>query len=198
MQVTLRLGRVAFAVVSVVVAAACSSSSIFDETWSAPDAPTLRIERGTKVIGMVVTADVEKQRDWEAALVSALDEKGLQAVGALSVVPEEAAKDAEKARPHIRKSEARYALVITVASGPASRRFYGPNLSGQNFGWAAQDAARPSSRRTVQTRVYDLPADALVWSGDSRPMDPSRADSFMTLLVRTVGDELQGAGLLGP
>ena len=71
-------------------------------------------------------------------------------------------------------------------------------LSGRNFGWAAQDASRPASRTTVETRVYDLPADALVWSGGSRPMDPSSTDSFMTLLVRTVGDELQRAGLLGP
>ena len=50
----------------------------------------------------------------------------------------------------------------------------------------------------VETLLYDLKADKLVWAGQSQTMNPSQAESFVRELIKAVGNELQKDGLVGP
>ena len=50
----------------------------------------------------------------------------------------------------------------------------------------------------MQTLLYDVKADKLVWAGQSETMNPSKAESFVRELVTAVGNELQKDGLVGP
>ena len=76
-----RILKVAVVTGAAVGLVACGSTS-FNTTWTAPDAGPLSLEAGTKVIGMVVTSNAAKRRGFEAALVSELNDHGLDGVAA--------------------------------------------------------------------------------------------------------------------
>lgn len=204
----MKAGLVAAAAVAIV---ACGSTT-FQSTWKAPDAGPLKIEEGTKVIGMVVSANTAKRRGMETALANELSEHGLDAVAAYQVVPEDVGHDAAKAKPYIEKSGAKFALVLQVtgksqeiSSTPSMNMgmyggrggFYGAGWGGYGWGWGGSDI-RTDTLVGVETLLYDLSNDKLVWAGQSQTMNPSKAESFVRELVRAVGNELQKDGLVGP
>lgn len=205
-----RLLRTAAVAAGAVAAAACSFTT-FNSTWSAPDAGPLSLSQGTRVLAMVVSSNVAQRRGFETALVSELNQHGLDAVAAHTVVPEDAVRDSRMARPYVQKAEARYALILQVKGmdqeiagvpvvptagrwmGPS--QFWGPTWGGWGWGWGTD--IRADTIVTVQSLLYDLETDELVWAGQSETMNPTRAGSFMGEMVRSIGDELQKAGLLG-
>jgi hypothetical protein len=209
--------RVATALVAAgaLAIAACGSTS-FKSTWSAPDAGQLKIEDGTKILAMVVSPNEAKRRGMEAALVSELKEHGIDGIPAYSVVPADAGHDAEAAAPYVKKSGAAYALVVQITGKSkeitgtpsmmgmgmygAPRGFYGGGFGGWGgYGWGGGGTdIRTDTIVGVQTLLYDLSKNELVWAGQSETMNPSKAESFMRDLLKAVGNELQKAGLIGP
>jgi hypothetical protein len=149
----------------------------------------------------------------EAALANELSEHGLEGIPAYSVVPPSMAQDAAAAKPFIDKTGASYAVVLQVtgtdkkiSSSPsmgygmwgAPGGFYGPGWGGYGWGWGGGQEIRTDTLVGVQTLLYDIKADKLVWAGQSETMNPSKAESFVRELIRAVGDELQKDGLVGP
>jgi hypothetical protein len=49
---------------------------------------------------------------------------------------------------------------------------------------------------SIETLLYDLRRNQLVWAGQSRTMNPQDVDIFIAELVTAVADELREAGLL--
>jgi hypothetical protein len=200
-------------VVAVAVAIAACGSTSFQSTWKAPDAGPLQLEEGTKVFGMVVSGNTAKRRGMEAALVNELNEHGLEGIAAYSVIPQSMAQDAAKAKPYVVKSGAAYALILQVTgseqqiTGTPSMTgagmwgapgVWGPGRAGMGWGWGGGTDIRTDTLVGVQTLLYDVKADKLVWAGQSETMNPSKAESFVRELVNAVGDELQKDGLVGP
>ncbi len=209
----LRLMKAGLVVAAGVAIAACGSTT-FQSTWKAPDAGPLKLEEGTKVIGMVASANTAKRHGMEAALANELSEHGLEGIPAYSVVPPSVAQDAGKAKPYIDKTGASYALVLQVTGksqeisstptmgygGMYGGRggFYGPGWGGYGWGWGGGQEIRTDTLVGVETLLYDLKADKLVWAGQSQTMNPSKAESFVRELIKAVGNELQKDGLVGP
>ena len=199
-------------VVAAAVSVAACGSTTFQSTWKAPDAGQLKLEEGEKVVAMVVSGDEAKRRGFEAALVNELTQHGVEAVAASTVVPGDVGHDASKAKPYIEKTGAKYALVVQVtgqskevSSTPTMsagmyggrRGFYGGGWGGYGWGWGGSEI-RTDTLVGVETLLYDLANDKLVWAGQSETMNPSKAESFMKELLNAVGDELQKDGLIAP
>ena len=197
-----------------VAIAACGSTS-FQSTWSAADAGQLKIEEGTKILAMVISPNEAKRRGAETALVSELNEHGLEGIASYSVVPSDVTQDAEAAAPYVKKSGAAYAIVVQITGTSkeitgtpsmmgagmygAPRGFYGGGFGGRGaYGWGGGTDIRTDTIVSVQTLLYDLSKNELVWAGQSQTMNPSKAESFIRDLLKAVGDELQKAGLVGP
>lgn len=196
-----------------VAMAACGSTS-FKSTWSAPDAGPLKIAEGTKILAMVISPDEAKRRGMEAALVSELNGHKLEGIAAYSVVPADAAQDTEKAAPYVKKSGAAYAIVVQITGSSkeitgtpsmmgagmygAPGGFYGGGFGRWGYGWGGGTDIRTDTLVGVQTLLYDLSKNELVWAGQSETMNPSKAESFMRDILKAVGNELQKAGLIGP
>jgi hypothetical protein len=197
----MKSGLVAAAAVAI---GACGTTT-FQTTWKAPEAGPLQLEQGTKVIAFVVSGNTAKRHGFEAALINELDEVGLEGIAAYSVIPESMSRDAEAAKPYIQKSGASYALVVQVTgesqriTGTPSmygRGFYGPGWGGWGWGWGGGTDIRTDTLVGVQTLLYDIKADKLVWAGQSETMNPTKAESFMRELLAAVGDELRKDGLI--
>jgi hypothetical protein len=209
----LRMMKAGLVVAAAVAIVGCGSTS-FKSTWKAPDAAPLQLEEGTKIIAMVVSGNTAKRRGFEAALVNELNEVGLEGIAAYSAVPEELAQDAKGAKPYIQKTGASYAIVVQVtgktqeiSSTPTAgagmyggrRGFYGGGWGGWGWGGGGGQEIRTDTLVGVETLLYDIEADTLVWAGQSETMNPSKAESFMRELLGAVGDELRKDGLVtGP
>jgi hypothetical protein len=162
---------------------------------------------------MVVSGNTAKRRGMEAALVNELNGHGLEGIAAYSVIPEEATQDADKAKPYVAKSGAAYALILQV-TGQSQQITGTPSMmgagmwgapgvwgggmrGGYGWGWGGGGTdIRTDTLVGVQTLLYDVKADKLVWAGQSETMNPSKAESFMRDLLNAVGDELEKDGLI--
>jgi len=192
--------------------AACASTS-FNTTWKAPDAQPLTFKAGDKVLAMVVSPNEATRRGAETALAAELNQRGLQGVPAYTVIPDEAVQDKEKAKQLVTASGAVgvVAMRVTgkekeVSSSPGmyTGMYGGPHYGGfwgGYYGWGWGMAYSPGYLRTdtivsVETLVYDLGQNKLVWAGQSDTMNPSKAESFIKELVDESVKEMKKQGLI--
>ena len=191
-----------------VALAACASTS-FNTTWKAPDAQPLTFKNGDKVLAMVVSPNESTRRGAEASLAAELTKQGLEGVPAYTVIPSEAIRDKDKARELVRASGAVgvVAMRVTgqekeVSSSPGmyTGPYYG-GFWGGYYGWGWGAAYSPGYLRTdtivsVETLVYDLNQNKLVWAGQSETTNPSKAESFIRELVDESVKEMKKQGLI--
>ena len=197
---------------------ACSSTS-FNTTWKEPNAQPIQVKAGDKVLAMVISSNEATRRGAEAALAAELTKDGIEGIPANSVIPDEAVQDQNKAKPYIEKSGAQYAVVMRatgrdkeVSSTPTMGGYgmYGPGWGGHGgfyggfygYGWGG-GAYGGSTIRTdtivhVETLVYDLKSDKMIWAGQSSTMNPSKADKMIKELVDEAGKEMRKQGLIAP
>jgi len=196
--------------------AGCGATS-FNTTWKAPDAQPLTFKAGDKVLAMIVSPDESIRRGAEAALAADLTRRGLNGVSSWTVVPTEVVEkgDKEKAKELVKASGAVGVVAMRVTgqdkevsgSGPTyagvpmwGAPYYGGFWGGwYGYGWGA--AYSPGYLRTdtlvyVETLVYDLNQNKLVWAGQSKTTNPSKADSFIRELVDSSVKEMKKAGLI--
>jgi hypothetical protein len=84
---------------------------------------------------------------------------------------------------------------MTRGSTPSSWSFWGPGFWGGGRGWGG--AHDGYTTLVLETLVYNLPQDKLVWASQSQTMNLSRVGSFIHELSNKVGTEMQKQGLLG-
>jgi hypothetical protein len=200
-----------------VALSACGSTS-FNTTWKEPNAQPIQVEAGDKVLAMVISSNEATRRGAEAALANELTKDGIVGITANSVIPDEAVQDQNKARPYIEKSGAQYAVIMRatgrdkeVSSTPTMAPMYGPGWGGYGgfyggfygYGWGAPYAYGGSTIRTdtivhVETLVYDLKSDKMIWAGQSSTVNPSKAESMIKELVDEAGKEMRKQGLIAP
>jgi hypothetical protein len=190
----------------------CSSTS-YNTAWRAPDAQPIRVSPGDKVLAMVISPNESTRRGAEAALAAELSRGGAEGVPAYTVIPDDAVQDQEKAKPYIAKSGAKYAVVMRATgkekevSGSAGTPMYGPGWGGYGgfyggfYGWGWGYAYSPGYLRTdtivnVETLVYDLSEDKLIWAGQSSTVNPSKAEGMIKELVDEAVKEMKKQGLL--
>ncbi len=206
----------AFVAAGAVALSGCSSTS-YNTAWKAPDAQPIKVEAGEKVLAMVISPNEATRRGAEAALAAELSRNGAEGVPAYTVIPDDAVQDQSKAKPYIDKSGAVYAVVMRATgkekevSGSGGMGtypgMYGPGWGGYGgfyggfygYGWGG--AYSPGYLRTdtivnVETLVYDLKADKLIWAGQSSTVNPSKAESMIKELVDEAAKEMKKQGLL--
>lgn len=206
---------IAALVVAGVSAVPAWGSTKFKTSWKAPEATSITLEEGDKVLAMVITAQEESRDGAEAALAQELGRRGVEAVPAYTVIPRSAVQDKDQAKPYIDESGCQYAVVLRVignekelrGSGPgytAVPVYTGPYYGGfyggyYTFGWGAAYSAgniQIDNVVRVETLIYDLRTDKLVWAGTSDTKNPSTGLKFIKDLVKAAGKEMKKQGLV--
>jgi hypothetical protein len=202
------VGLVATAAVTLL---ACASPA-FHSTWKNPGAEPSNL-RGKRVAALVLSEEEPLRCAAEDALAREITAHGAVGVPAYTLLPKGLVRDKEKARHLLEQAE----VVGVVALRPrawdksptadlgaywgSSRysSFWGPGFWGWGWGWGgAHDGyLRVDTILVVETLVYSLPEDKLVWASQSRTMSPTEVGSCVRELSRTLGTEMEKQGLLG-
>lgn len=194
---------------AVVALAACATTT-FTSTWKAPDAQQLQWKPGEKVIALVVARQTALRHSGEASLAAAIDRAGLQGVPAYSLESGNDFTSEGDAKRTIDASNAVGVVVLrplakeqqisSTPTGYYGSPYYGGFWGGYyGYGWGGAWGGyeiRTDTYVTVETLIYDLRQNKLVWAGQSKTMNPSQVDAFVNELAKAVSGELKKAGLV--
>lgn len=196
--------------------AGCATTS-FTSVWKAPDAQPLTFKAGDKVVAMVVAESTGLRRAGEANLASELDKRGLKGVPAYSLISDADIKDEAKAKAAIEASGAVGVILMRpmgkeqkISSTPAT--YYGASYYGApyyrgmwggayyGYGWGGgvydPGTIRTDTYVSIETVIYDLRQNKLVWAGQTKTMNPSDVEGFVTELAAAVSKELRESGMV--
>ena len=188
--------------------AACTTTS-FESTWRDPEARPVRLE-GKKVVGIFMTNRPAIRRRAEDAMAREISARGAQGVPAYTVLSDEEVKDPAASRAKLESLGFSGAVTMRVV-GRETQYTYQPDVVwvrpyyrtfwGGYWTWGWGTVYEPGYLTAdrvvkVETLVYSLEQDRLIWAGVSRTLDPERIESFIGELAKAVTKQLVKAGLL--
>jgi hypothetical protein len=194
----------------VLILSGCASTSTFTTTWKSPDATPLGF-RGQKVVAAVVVKDDARRRLAEDRLAQQIAVRGAQGRTMYSLLPGATVGDEQAIRAALEAAGAKGLIVmqpvyvdrdvrVTPAyEGGASASLWGGGYgSGFALSYSSPREAQVSETTVVyvETRVYSLEHNKLVWAGQSKSSDPDSLTELIEELAAATASELQKAGLI--
>src|SRR5262245_33258524 len=184
---------------------ACSTTS-FKSTWQDPQVGRLDF-KGKRVAALVLTQNEALRRNGETALAQELAKRGVQPIPGYEFLSSDDLKNRDTVRAKLRESGAEGAVVMRVidrrqevnyvpGAGPYDGSFYGY----WGYGWSAVSDPGYLTTDTivsVETMVYSVTDDKLLWAGVSETIDPGRLDSSIADIVNKAAKEMKKSGLIG-
>jgi hypothetical protein len=188
----------------------CAASSAFTSTWKASDAAPLAF-KGTKVVAAVIAKDPERRRLSEDRLAQQIATRGAEGRTMYSLLPDASAGDEEAIRAVLEGANAKGLVVMEpvyvnrdVRVTPAYEGGGSASLWGGSYGtgFAVSYSSPREAKVTestivfIETRVYSLEQNKLVWAGQSRSTDPDTLTGLIEELSTAIATELQREGLI--
>jgi hypothetical protein len=207
----LRSVRVPTAVALLLGLVACTAGTRFTNTWKAPDAAPLSVKPGDLVVAMVISKAETSRRSGEDMLAAELQKRGLRPIPSFTLIPLDQVGDREKALAAVRDSGAAAVFAMRPVAVNKQQTYVPPTYMGPGpyggwgpyygYGWGA--AYSPGYVVTdtvvrVETLVFDLRQDKLLWAGQSETTNPERLDLFMADLVKAAAAEMTRVGVIAP
>jgi len=203
------------ALVLVSISSVAFGGTKFTTSWKDPEAKVITLAEGEKVLAMVMTLDQDTRNGAEAALAHELGKRDVSVVPAYTAIPPNLIQDKDKAKPYIDKTGAVYAIVMRVAGQEKELRGTGPSVTAvpiytggyyggfygsyYTFGWGTTYRAgvmEVKEKVHVETLIYDLRTDKLVWAGMSDTVNPETAQKFIKDVVKAAAKEMKKQGLV--
>ena len=205
----LRATTRAVVVTAAVAAAACAATS-FHSTWRNPAAEPLNF-KGQKVCALIVSKEEGVRYGAEDALAREITKYGAQGIAAYTLIPKELIQDKEKAKEFLEKADVKGVVAMRVVGkdkeitsspggywgGPAYATFWGAGYYG--YGWGgvySPGYVQTDTIVIVETLVYSLPQNKLVWAGQSETTNPSKVGPFIQELTAKAAAEMKKQGLI--
>jgi hypothetical protein len=192
----------------VVALSGCAATGLVS-SWKAPDAEPFQL-RGEKVAAVVMASDQSTRRAGEDALARELSARGAQGIPMYTLLGD---ADPDEAKARAAAAQAGIVGVVVLrpvridkelSSTPAT--YSGPMYGGfwggyYGLGWAAPMSLHGGEIRTdtivlIETLVYSLLENKLVWGGQSKTRNPSNLDRLIEDTAKQVADELVRQGLM--
>ena len=205
----LRSTRSALVVTAAVAAAACASTS-FVSSWRNPAAEPGTF-KGQKVAALVMSKEQSVRFGAEDALARELTARGIVGIAAYSLIPKELVQDKEKAKEFLEKANVAGVVAMRVLgkdqqvtqspgmyyAAPTYASFWGAGYYG--FGWAgvySPGYIQTDTIISVETLVYSLKQDKLVWAAQSATTNPEKVGPFIQELVAKAAEQMKKEGLV--
>ncbi|HEX5055474.1 MAG TPA: hypothetical protein VFX02_03150 [Gammaproteobacteria bacterium] len=191
-----------FSMCALLCLSACTST--FVSSWRAPDAQPLQVG-GAKVAAAVMAQDGPSRRMAEDTLAQEISKHGAQGVALYTLVPDTDLSDEGEVRSELEQAGVAGLVIMRpvgvdkeVVATPSAGPTYPGYWGGYHYGWANP---WPSGIHTntivyVETQVYSLDQNKLVWSGQSKTTNPQQVDNLVEELAAATAKELERQGLL--
>jgi hypothetical protein len=190
--------------------AASACSPTFVSTFEATGVEPARPQPGDKIAAIVVSPDEGRRRRHENSLARELTGRGLEGIPSYQLIPVDTLKDEAAAKAAFEKAGVVGAVVMRVLgvdtdtyvrpptyySGPMYGGYWGGYYP---YGWTtvySPGYAITETKVVVETMVYDLKQNVLLWAGTSRTANPNSADELIAKLVKKGAEEMRRAGLV--
>jgi hypothetical protein len=186
--------------------AACGTTT-FTSTWKAPGATPIN-PIGKTVAAVFISPDESKRRAGEDILAADISQRGAHGVPAYTLVPNDQRGDADAARAKLKAAGANGAVMMRVV-GKDQEINYTPGMAtpgpyggfGPYWGYGWGTAYSPGYLTTdtivsVETLVYSLTDDKLLWASSSRTTNPGNLDQLIKEVADATAKEMAKQGLL--
>lgn len=191
---------------AVALTAAVHASAKFKSTWMAPDAGPFQFT-GKKVAAVVITDDLALQMSAEEALARELTARKVNGVASYRMIPKEELRDRDKAKAWFERTKVEGVVVMRVVSSEKetvytptvwSTAYYSSFWGYYGTSWTAVRSYKVSQDRiiTIETLIFDLAKDKLIWAGVSETTNPKDVQSVVKDLVAETSVEMRKTGLL--
>lgn len=193
------------ALAAAALAAACATSSTtFTSTRKSPDAAPVNFS-GKKVAAFALGVTEPMRRDTEDALAREISARGAQGVSGYSIVPSTELRDREAAKAKLRQAGVEGVVLLRLVDTQKKKvhtewatheysnlsHYYTWGIAGADPGYD-----RTVTTLSVETLIYSLAQDKLLWSGLSETTEAARAESFVREHAAAVAAELRREGLI--
>jgi hypothetical protein len=195
--------------VALALASLSCSTTTFESTWRAPDARPIQLA-GKKVVTLFFSKNPVIRRRAEDAMAREISARGGQGVPGYTVLADDEVKNEEASKAKLASLGFSGTVVMRVVGreteytyqpgvvwvGPHYRRFWGGYWT---WGWGTvwePGYLTVDKIVKVETLVYSLERDELLWAGVSRTVDPASIDSFIGELAAAVTKQMAKDGLL--
>lgn len=197
-----------------VLLSACAAGYV--ATWKDPAAEPVHLH-GARVAAVVMMKDEASRRTAEDALAREITAHGAEGVAMYALLPGVEPSKEPETRAALERAGVLGVVVmrpvrteqllrpVPEASLAAPYRHYWGGYFGYGWGapwpWAfgihAQDV-EVDTVVSVETLVYSLKQNRLLWSGTSKTTNPPRVEAFIRQLAQKAARELEKEGLLAP
>ena len=203
----MRLAVPVLAVLGVLGLSGCATTS-FQSTWRNPDARPVTLE-GRKIAAVVMTKNPENRRPAETALAEEITRRGAIGIPSYTILADENPQDPESAQKALAAAGVDGIVSMRVLARDRQTTYVPGQWTNQphynswsgywGYGW--RQVYEPGYLQTdtfvsVETLVYSVVQDKLVWAGMSETINPSRADALVRELAGRVAGKLKKEGLL--
>ena len=191
----MRLSKRWIGLCAVVGLSGCATGLV--SSWKAPDAEPFQL-RGEKVAAVVMAIDQSTRRAGEDALARELSARGARGVPMYTLVPDAAPDEAK-----VRAAAEQAGIVGVVVLRPvridkelSSRPATYPGPIGFWGGYYGGGEIRTDTIIMIETLVYSLRQNSLVWGGQSKTRNPANLNRLIADAAKQVADELERQGLM--
>ena len=185
---------------------ACASTT-FDSTWKAPDAGLVDYS-GKKVAAVFVSQEEGSRRAAEDTLAREISARGAQGIAAYTLIATEDLKDQQRARARLQAAGIEGVVAmrvtgkeqqVTQTPGTWSNARYSSFSHYSGWGWGT--VYEPGYLTTdtivsVETLVYSLTEDKLLWAGQSKTFNPAQLTGFVSELAQAAVEQMHEEGLI--
>jgi hypothetical protein len=188
----------------------CATTS-FVSTWKAPGAQPVDA-RGSKVIAVVMAKSDVMRRAGEDRLAYEISAHGAQGVAFYRLLPEAQGMPEAEERGALERANAKLVVVMrpvqveqNLVVNQYGGSMYGGSMYGgyyggyHGYGWSHPYGGadvRVDTVVSIETLVYSLPENKLLWGGQSKTTNPETISQLVAEVAAAAADELEHAGLI--
>ncbi len=200
-------------IILVILSALSCATTKLTSSWKAPDTGPLNFA-GKKIVALVISDDQALRRQAEDTLARDLTERGVQGIAAYTIIPASDHGDREKAKARLQQAGVEGVVAMRVAGRNTELNYvpggvystamwnhpYYSSFWGY-FGWGWGVVSSPGYLKadtvvTVETLIFSLPKDKLLWAAMSETTNPLDVVSSVRALTKEVAKRLKYEGLI--
>jgi hypothetical protein len=185
---------------------ACSSTT-FIQTWKAPDAQPVN-PQDKSIAALVISPDKKRRRDAEVYLAHELTVRGARGVAAYTLIGMDLPK-VDVARAHFKEAGVDGVVIMRLVAHDSQTIVDPGGFSGSAYGsfgsyyqsygmelTYSTGSVQTDEWVTIETLIYSLNQDKLLWAGTSRTTNPEGLQALVTEVANGVAGQISKQGLV--